>query len=74
MGTSSHMEPGAREMAEESTPKGHPTAQCHQVKPQLPHNPYPMAPHLSRALYSSSDMASPGNSGASVDPHSGDSW
>lgn len=31
-------------------------------------------PHLSLVLYSSSDTASPGNSGASVGPHSGDSW
>lgn len=37
MGTSSHMEPGAREMAEKSIPKGHPIAQSHQVKiPTLP--------------------------------------
>jgi hypothetical protein len=28
--------------------------------------------HLSLVLYSSSDMASPGDSGASVGPHSGD--
>ena len=33
-----------------------------------------MAPHLSRLLYSSSDMASLGNSGTSAGPHSGDSW
>lgn len=36
----------------------------------MPHLP---APHLSLILYSSSDTASPGNSGASVGPHSGDS-
>lgn len=30
-------------------------------------------PHLSLVLYSSSDTASLGNSGASVGPHSGDS-
>lgn len=38
-----------------------------------PYGPPPMVPHLNRILYSSSDTASLGNSGASVGPHSGDS-
>lgn len=61
-------------MREGSAPKWvPPTTQSCQAKTLTPLQFRPGAPHLSRALYSSSETASLGNSGASVGPHSGDS-
>ena len=70
---------GQARQRREGTPT--PTRQPHhrksasQSSPTETHLPTCLgAPHLSLVLYSSSDKASPGNSGASAGPHSGDSW